>query len=188
MNQRCTALLLCLLLFPVLSHARAEGHFDRTLSVSGAVNLDLTTGSGDVVIKAGGGNQMVIHGRVQSSDWFSDGERAVRQVESNPPIQQSGNSIRIGYNLPDDIKRHIAISYELTVPADTVVQVAYWLGRYRSRGCSLRGSRLPPAPATSACATSAPGSGSRPAAAESVPWMWPHRSMLTQAAVISMPS
>jgi DUF4097 and DUF4098 domain-containing protein YvlB len=123
MNKRCTTVLLSLLLVPSLLHARTEGHFDRTLTVSGAVSLDLTTGSGDVIVKAGGTNQVVIHGRVQSSGWFSDQENAVRQVESNPPIQQSGSSIRIGYNLSEDVKRHVAISYELTVPADTAVQV-----------------------------------------------------------------
>ncbi len=43
-------------------------------------------------------------------------------VESNPPIQQNGNSIRIGYDLPEDVRRHVSISYEITVPADTSVQ------------------------------------------------------------------
>jgi len=43
-------------------------------------------------------------------------------VESNAPIEQNGNSIRIGYNLPDDVKRHVSISYEITVPVDTTVQ------------------------------------------------------------------
>lgn len=108
-----------------LSFARAEGQFDRTLTVSGAVNLDLTTGSGEVLIKTGDSSKVVIHGRVRSSnDWWSgDAESAVRSVESNPPINQSGNSIRIGYNLPEDAKRHVSIAYEVTVPADTTLQV-----------------------------------------------------------------
>jgi DUF4097 and DUF4098 domain-containing protein YvlB len=46
----------------------------------------------------------------------------VHQVESNPPIQQNGNTIRIGYDLPADVKRHISISYEVTVPPDAAVQ------------------------------------------------------------------
>ena len=46
----------------MLVFARVEGQFDRTLTVSGAVNLDLTTGSGDVTIKTGGANQVVVHG------------------------------------------------------------------------------------------------------------------------------
>src|ERR1039458_2639786 len=105
MKKHCTAFLLTFLLVPVLLHARIEGHFDRTLQVSGPVNLDLTTGSGDVTIKAGGTDQVVIHARIQSNNWFSSAESAVHQVESNPPIQQSGNTIRIGYDLPEDVKR-----------------------------------------------------------------------------------
>jgi len=116
-------MLLAILLFPVLLHARAEGHFDRTLQVSGTVNLDLTTGSGDVVIKTGAANQVIVHGSVRSSgDWFSNAEKVVKSVESNPPIRQSGSSIRIGYDLPEDARHHVSISYEVTVPADTSVQ------------------------------------------------------------------
>ena len=64
-----------------------------------------------------------MHGTVHSNnDWFSSAESAVHTVESNPPIQQNGNSIRIGYNLPEDVRRHVSISYEITVPADTTVQ------------------------------------------------------------------
>ena len=124
MKRNSVVLVLILLLAGTLSFARAEGQFDRTLTVSGAVNLDLTTGSGSVMIKAGGANQVVIQGRVRGNDWFGgDAENAVRSVESNPPISQSGNAIRIGYNLPEDAKRHVSISYEITVPPDTTLQV-----------------------------------------------------------------
>ncbi|HEY5174597.1 MAG TPA: DUF4097 family beta strand repeat-containing protein [Terriglobales bacterium] len=123
MKKHYTAILLALLLVPALLHARAEGHFDRTLQVSGTVSLDVTTGSGDISIKAGGTDKVVVHGTVHSNnDWFSNAENAVHTVESNPPIQQNGNSIRIGYNLPEDVRRHVSISYQITVPADTTVQ------------------------------------------------------------------
>ena len=122
MKKEFIAVLLALICVPGLLHARVEGHFDRTLTVSGPVNLDLTTGSGEIQVKAGSANQVVIHATVSSSnDWFSNSENAVHQVESNPPIQQSGNNIRIGYNLPEDVKRHVAISYDVTAPADTKV-------------------------------------------------------------------
>jgi DUF4097 and DUF4098 domain-containing protein YvlB len=122
MRKQCAAFLLGLLLVPVLLHAREEGHFDRTLTVSGVVHLDLTTGSGDITIKAGASNQVIVHGTIHSNGWFSSSENAVHQVESNPPIQQNGNTIRIGYDLPEDVKRHISISYEVTVPPDAAVQ------------------------------------------------------------------
>jgi len=136
MNKRFTATLLGFLLLPVLSYARAEGHFDRTLQVSGAVSLDVTTGSGDITIKTGSSNQVVVHGTIHENNWFFNNENAVHQVESNPPVQQSGNSIRIGYNLPDDVKRHVAIDYEITVPASTAVQAHSGSGNVDVSGVS----------------------------------------------------
>jgi len=140
MNKHCIAILSIFLLVPVFMFARSEGQFDRTLQVSGAVNLDLTTGSGDVSIKTGGSNQVVVRGRVRSSnDWFSgNSDSLVHSVESNPPIEQNGGTIRIGYNLPEDAKRHVSISYEITVPADTTVQAGSGSG-----GIQVQGVRSP---------------------------------------------
>ncbi len=124
MKRHILASAAILVLLPTLVFARVEGQFDRTLTASGAVNLDLTTGSGEVMIKTGNSNQVVIHGRIHSNDWWGGSpESAVRSVEANPPILQNGNSIRIGYNLPEDIKRHVAIAYEITLPADTTLAV-----------------------------------------------------------------
>src|SRR5580704_19025512 len=107
MKRHYAAVLLSMLLLPVLVYARAEGHFDRTLSVSGNVSVDLTTGSGDITTKAGSANQVVVHATIHgNNEWFSNSEQAIRKVESNPPIEQNGNSIRIGYNLPEDVRRH----------------------------------------------------------------------------------
>ena len=124
------------LLVPASLFARAEGHFDRTLPVNGAVNLELTTGSGEVNVKTGGSNQVVIHGAVTSNQarWGGDSDSAVRSVESNPPISQSGNSIRIGYNIPEDAKRRVSISYEITVPPDTTLAVDTGSGDISAEG------------------------------------------------------
>ncbi len=124
MRKVSLAVFLIALALPAMLFARSEGKFDRTLTVNGPVSLDLTTGSGNVTVRSGGSNQVVIHGVVRSSnDWFGgDAESAVRAVESNPPIEQSGNSIRIGYNLPEDARHHVSISYDVTVPGDTSLQ------------------------------------------------------------------
>ncbi len=66
MKKHCTAIFLALLLAPALLHARAEGHFDRTLPVSGTASLDVTTGSGDITVKAGGSDKVVVHGTIHS--------------------------------------------------------------------------------------------------------------------------
>ncbi len=121
MNKRSSVVLIGLLFLPLLTWARSEGHFDRTLQVSGAVNLDVITGSGDIKVTTGNSNQVVIHGTVHSSNWMFGDDSAVQKVQSNPPIEQSGNNIRIGHNLPDDVKRHVAIDYEITLPPDTTL-------------------------------------------------------------------
>lgn len=125
MKRNLSLVVSTLLLFSVVAFARAEGHFDKTLSVSGASNVDLTTGSGSVSIRTGGSNQVVIHATVRSSNdwWGGDADAAVRSVESNPPVAQNGNSVRIGYDIPEDVRRHVSISYEITLPPDTTLAV-----------------------------------------------------------------
>jgi DUF4097 and DUF4098 domain-containing protein YvlB len=121
MNKHRSVVLIGLLFLPILMYA-SEGRFDRTLQVNGSVSLDVNTGSGDITVKTGGSNQVIIHGTVHSSNWVFGDDSAVKKVESNPPIEQNGNSIRVGQNLPDDVRRHVSISYEITVPPDTAVQ------------------------------------------------------------------
>ncbi len=136
MNKRTAVIaFLSFFLLPVLLQA-SDGHFDRTLQVSGTVNLDVTTGSGDITVRTGSGSQVVVHGTIHSNGWFGSDD-AVRQVESNPPIQQSGNSIRIGYNLPQDVARRLSISYEITVPADTKLQAHSGSGNVDATGTRL---------------------------------------------------
>ena len=96
MRKVSFAVLLIALALPAMLFARAEGKFDRTISVNGSVTMDLTTGSGDITVRSGGSGQVVIHGVVHgSNDWFGgDAENAVRTVEKNPPIEQNGNSFR----------------------------------------------------------------------------------------------
>src|SRR5262245_15070458 len=77
-----------------------EGSFDRTLNVSGTVDLDVSTGSGSINIRRGSNDRVEIHGKIRAGDgwWRSsrDTEDAVRRLEANPPIEQSGQTIRIG--------------------------------------------------------------------------------------------
>ena len=43
----------------------------------------------------------------------------MKQIEANPPIQQSGNDIRIGHIDDPELRRNVSISYDIIVPADT---------------------------------------------------------------------
>jgi hypothetical protein len=114
---------------PFFGAARAiEGTFDRTLNVSGTVSLDVTTGSGSITIRRGANNRVEVHGRIRGGgdNWFRssrDTEEAVRRLEANPPIEQSGQNIRIGrLNNWDTSERNVSISYDIVVPAQTNVR------------------------------------------------------------------
>src|SRR5262245_51391330 len=79
-----------------------EGSFDRSLNVSGTVDLEVLTGSGSIEVRPGSGDRVQIHGRIRAGDnwWRSsrDTEDTVRRIEANPPIEQSGQRIRVGQN------------------------------------------------------------------------------------------
>lgn len=96
---------------------RAEGAFARTLSVSGPVQLQVSTGSGGITIRKGAAGSVRIQARVSANDRFGDAAALVREVEQNPPIRQTGNIITIG----NEVRRwdKVGISYDLTVPQET---------------------------------------------------------------------
>src|SRR5262245_19827881 len=68
-----------------------EGSFERTLNVSGVVDLDVSTGSGSIEVRPGSSGRVEIRGRIRAGgDWWRsdrNAEEAVRQLESNPPIE-----------------------------------------------------------------------------------------------------
>jgi hypothetical protein len=100
----------------------AEGSFDRTLKVTGPVELEVNTGSGNIDVRTGETSGVRIHGRIKAHDhWRDEGsaEEKVRRLESNPPIEQNGNLIRIGRVEDPELRRNVSISYELEVPPDT---------------------------------------------------------------------
>jgi hypothetical protein len=107
-----------------------EGAFDRTLAVNGPVDLDIRSGSGSVQIDTGAADAVHVVARIRASTWFtSDPEERVRRIEATPPIEQSGNTIRIGRVRDNDLYRNISISYEVTVPEDTRVRSRVGSGR-----------------------------------------------------------
>jgi len=115
--------------------AAVEGSFQRDLQVSSPVNLDVATGSGNITITTGGSGRVHISGHIRSNHWSdSDAESRVRQLEQNPPIVQSGSTIRIGHIENEDLRRNISISYEIVVPAETEVHANTGSGNVRVEG------------------------------------------------------
>jgi Putative adhesin len=96
-----------------------RGRFERSFSVSGPVELQIKNGSGDIVVRTGGSGTVEVRAKISVSNRWFGSDRAdtrVHAIEANPPVEQSGNTIRIreleGIN-------NISIDYEITVPADT---------------------------------------------------------------------
>lgn len=123
--KAATLLLLGLIWLQAKPAAANEGSFQRTLQVTGPVNLEVSTGSGSIEIRTGSSKQVEITGRIKASgEWFggNQAEDRVKRLEANPPILQIGNDLRVGHIDDPDLRRNISISYELVVPANTRLQ------------------------------------------------------------------
>ena len=92
-----------------------EATFERNLTVSGHVELNVSTGSGNIHITHGSAGQIHIFGKVKSG-WGAN-EEQVREIAAHPPIEQTGNIVRIGAR--HENLHNISIEYEIQAPADS---------------------------------------------------------------------
>jgi DUF4097 and DUF4098 domain-containing protein YvlB len=106
--------------------AAAEGSFDRTLKVTGPVEVEVTTGSGNIDVRTGAAGGVHVHAIIRASNNrhidSADAEQKIRELETHPPIEQDGNVIRIGRIEDPELRRNISINYELEVPVETRLQ------------------------------------------------------------------
>jgi hypothetical protein len=102
----------------------AESQFQRTLNVSAQPDLYVTTGSGDIRIHAGNGNQIHVVGHVHAG-WiaFGDVGARVQRIVENPPIAQDGNSVHIGGSNNHDLFNNVSIDYDIYAPADAALNL-----------------------------------------------------------------
>jgi DUF4097 and DUF4098 domain-containing protein YvlB len=97
-----------------------EHSFDRKLSVDGPVRIEVVTGSGKIIVRAGVSGQVRIHGDVRASGLIPMSEgRQVKEIAENPPIKQIGNVIRIGKKSQSESMVYGGIAYTIETPADT---------------------------------------------------------------------
>lgn len=113
-------LLLCGALALSPARATAADTFERTLSVSGPVRLELSNGSGNVDIRGSADGKVHIFGKV-TAGWsmFGSSEKSIQDVAANPPIEQRDNVVRIGKN--NYSLKNISIEYKIEVPRDTEI-------------------------------------------------------------------
>ena len=109
--------------------------FERTVTVGAAPTLDVSTGSGNVVVRSGG-SSIVVKGTVEPrSGWGAPANAAeiAKQVAAKPPIEQAGDAITVG-RLDETQKKAVSISYDITVPAGTTVAARSGSGNVRVSG------------------------------------------------------
>src|ERR1700686_3740367 len=97
-----------------------QGPFEKTLTVSGPVDLEVLTHSADVTVRAGSSGSVFIRGKIYVGNHWLGGHRdaEVHEIDKHPPIRQEGNNIHIDYvNM-----RNISVDYEISVPTDTTVR------------------------------------------------------------------
>jgi len=108
----------------------SEATFDRTLTVSGKVELTVSTGSGNIHLTRGSDNRVHIFGKVKSG-WGGSDEK-VREIAANPPIEQTGNIIRVGGH--HENLHNISIDYEIQAPAGAILDAGSGSGNVTDDG------------------------------------------------------
>ena len=105
-------------------NAATTGHFERTLQVNGPVELEVSSGSGNIMVHQGGNGSVYVSAKLHANNgsWIFGGgnvEERIHKIEQNPPIVQNGNTITIGKIDDRELTRNISIDYDVTVPAQT---------------------------------------------------------------------
>jgi hypothetical protein len=104
----------------------AEGRFERSLNVSGAVDLEVKTNWGSIAVRTGDSSKVQVVGLIKVRRFStSEAQSLVKQIEANPPIRQTGSTIVIGFDQSwedQETRNRVGISYELVVPASTRVR------------------------------------------------------------------
>jgi hypothetical protein len=118
---------------PVAARA-AEATFTRDLTVNGRIDLSVVSGSGKVHLTAGPAGHLHIVGHVKSG-WGNQREDAVRKIADHPPIEQTGNIVRIGQKHPNE--EHVSIDYEIQAPADCYLDAATGSGNVSDEGVGV---------------------------------------------------
>lgn len=125
-----------------LAAAAPDGSFDRSLNVSGPVELQVRTDAGGIHIVPGSGAVVKVHAilKEQHGNWLSGVDVAahIRELERNPPVEQTGNQVRLGFVHDRQLLRGVSMRFEIEAPADTRVEA-----KADSGGISVSGMRGP---------------------------------------------
>jgi DUF4097 and DUF4098 domain-containing protein YvlB len=110
-----------------------SGAFDRNFNVTGPIRLELTNASGDVDITGSADGKVHVHGDVRASGFGSQSsQQRLDETVSNPPVEQRGDTIRIGKEMSRI--HNVSIAYTIQVPHDTEISTTVASGAQTIRG------------------------------------------------------
>ena len=127
-NVAAVVVLTAGVLAPQSAHAqRAEGSFQRTVTVTGSADVDVVSGSGSIEVREGTAGRVEISGRINANDGWGrrsqlSAEERVRRLEATPPVEQRGNVVRIGHITQEELRDAVSISYVVTVPPGAMLR------------------------------------------------------------------
>jgi putative adhesin len=116
-----------------------EGSFEKSLTVSGTVDLDVKTDSGGITVRQGSAGTVRIHAILKADHgWFISGsgdvEGRIRELERHPPVEQNGDRVRVGYVNDSRLLRGISMRLEIETPTSTQVRAHADSGGIRVEG------------------------------------------------------
>jgi hypothetical protein len=114
----------------VIPACAAEATFERDLTVNGRLDLTVETGAGSIHLSSGPAGRVHIFARVKSN--WGGSEEQVKEIAAHPPIDQTGNIVRIGLHRSD--LHNISIDYEIQAPADAFLNAATGSGSVNDDG------------------------------------------------------
>jgi len=115
----------------------AEPSFQRSLSANGTVALNMCDNSGSIHVTGVAGNKIDISGKIHSSSWHAMGNGGdMKQLAANPPIHQTGNTIKVGnHDICGGTQGHnIDIDYEIALPKDATLLINSGSGNIQVEG------------------------------------------------------
>jgi len=124
MTPKTIQLLSAAAILTVSLAAHADDTFRRTLNTGAEPDLYVSTGSGSIRIHPGSGSQVEVVGHVHAG-WgaFGDVRSRIDRIIANPPVTQSGNTVRVGESSDRSLFNNISIDYEVSVPTNVALNL-----------------------------------------------------------------
>ena len=117
--------------------ASESATFDRTLSVSGRVHLEVTSDLGGIILTTGSATTVRVHAVIKPV--YGEGDLGftaarIRALQQNPPIEQVGDRIRIGYVNDPAALDGVTMRLEIEAPRTTQIRAHTTSGGIRIDG------------------------------------------------------